>query len=48
MNTKNAKLTVIVTFLNEREEVMKTAKSIRVTAGDNVDVNLINDSSNDN
>lgn len=41
------KLTVIITFLNEGEEVVKTIKSIRQTAGENVDIILINDNSTD-
>ncbi|MCC8147244.1 MAG: glycosyltransferase, partial [Bacteroidales bacterium] len=41
------KLTVIIPFLNEKEEVGNTVKSIRETAGENVDIIVINDQSND-
>ena len=41
------KLTVIIPFLNEKEEVANTVKSIRETAGENVDIIIINDQSND-
>jgi glycosyltransferase involved in cell wall biosynthesis len=41
------KLTVIIPFLNEGEELERTVQSIRQTAGDNVDILLINDASQD-
>ncbi len=40
-----AKLTAVICFLNEREEVRRTVASIRQTAGSNVDILLINDAS---
>lgn len=39
------KLTVVIPFLNEREEVRNTVKSIRDTAGDKVEIIVINDDS---
>lgn len=45
-NTHN-KLTVIIPFLNEKEEVGNTVRSIRDTADGNVDIIVINDQSND-
>ena len=42
------KLSVIITFLNEGEEVECTVKSIRQTIGDKVEIIVINDCSNDN
>lgn len=42
------KLTVIIPFLNEGAEIEHTIKSIRDTAGDQVDILLINDNSQDN
>lgn len=42
------KLTVIIPFLNEEQEVVNTVKSIRDTAENNVDIILINDCSIDN
>lgn len=41
------RLTVIIPFLNEREEVYNTLESIRQTVGDNVYIILINDASSD-
>lgn len=41
------KLTVIIPFLNEKEEVRNTVRSIRETAGERVDIIVINDQSND-
>jgi glycosyltransferase involved in cell wall biosynthesis len=41
------KLTVIIPFLNEKEEVRNTVKSVRESAGENVDIIVINDQSND-
>lgn len=40
-------LTVIIPFLNEGEEVARTLDSIRRTAGDKVDILIINDASQD-
>ncbi|MFT4073016.1 MAG: glycosyltransferase family 2 protein [Dysgonamonadaceae bacterium] len=40
-------LTVIIPFLNEKDEIEKTLQSIRNTAGYNVDILLINDASYD-
>lgn len=45
--TRN-KLTVVMPFLNEGEEVGNTVKSIRATAGCPVDIIVINDDSDDN
>lgn len=39
------KLTVVIPFLNEREEVRNTVKSVRKTAGDKVEIIVINDNS---
>lgn len=41
------KLSVCISFLNEGEEVGKTVRSIRATAGDRVDIIAINDASTD-
>jgi glycosyltransferase involved in cell wall biosynthesis len=41
------KLTVVMPFLNEGDEVEHTVQNIRQTAGDNVDILLINDASPD-
>ncbi|MCL2652068.1 MAG: glycosyltransferase, partial [Candidatus Azobacteroides sp.] len=41
-------LTVIIPFLNEGQEIRNTLQSIRETAGDQVDILLINDASYDN
>lgn len=43
----NNKLTVIIPFLNEGEEVGNTLNSIRQTIGNNVDILIINDASTD-
>lgn len=40
-------LTVIIPFLNEKEEVGRTVRSIRETVGDSVDIIAINDQSDD-
>lgn len=40
-------MTVIITFKNEGDEVAKTCKSTRDTAGDNVDIIVLNDNSDD-
>lgn len=45
-DTKN-KLTVVMPFLNEGEEVGNTVRNIRATAGFSVDVIVINDDSDD-
>jgi len=42
------KLTCVIPFLNEGIEIFRTVKSIRDTAGDTVDIILINDASTDN
>ncbi len=42
------KLTVVIPFLNEGDEVYNTVKSIRETAGERVDIIVINDCSDDN
>lgn len=41
------KFSVLIPFLNEKEEVRKTVESVRETAGDRVDIVVVNDSSND-
>ena len=41
------RLSVIIPFLNEEEEVVETVKSVRRTAGDRVDIIVINDQSTD-
>ena len=41
------RLSVIIPFLNEGEEVVTTVRSIREHAGENVDIIVINDQSND-
>lgn len=41
------KLTVVIPFLNEGEEIINTVKSIRETAGSKVEILLINDASFD-
>ena len=46
--TSTNKLTVIMPFLNEGDEVENTLNSIRDTVGDNVDIIIINDGSTDN
>lgn len=43
----NKYFTVIVTFLNEGDEVGLTCKSVRETCGDKVDIIVINDNSDD-
>lgn len=45
--TSNKKLTIIIPFLNEGEEVECTLNSIRKTAGDKVEILIINDASTD-
>jgi len=39
------KLTIVIPFLNEREEVKNTVESIRSTAGNSVDIIVVNDNS---
>ena len=46
MSNSNNKLSVVMSFLNEREEVGNTVRSIRETAGDTVDIVVVNDVSN--
>ena len=46
-HTTAKKLTVIIPFLNEGKEVARTVESIRHTAGDTVEIMVINDQSND-
>lgn len=41
------KFSVLIPFLNEKEEVGKTVKSVRDTAGDKVDIVVVNDCSQD-
>ena len=41
------KFSVLISFLNEKEEVGKTIKSVRDTAGDRVDIIVLNDASDD-
>lgn len=41
------KLSVVMSFLNEKEEVGRTIQSIRETAGNNVDIVVVNDASDD-
>lgn len=43
----NKYFTVIITFLNEGDEVGLTCKSVRETCGDKVDIIVINDNSDD-
>lgn len=40
-------LTVVIPFLNEQDEVKNTVRSIRNTAGKNVDIIVVNDDSDD-
>lgn len=42
---REGKLSVVMTFKNEYDEVAKTCKSIRDTAGDKVDIIVLNDDS---
>lgn len=42
-----AKLTVLIPFMNEREEVAATVKDVRRTAGGGVDIVVLNDCSTD-
>jgi glycosyltransferase involved in cell wall biosynthesis len=44
----NKNLSVIIPFLNEGENLIKTLENIQLTAGDAVNIILINDGSNDN
>lgn len=41
------KFSVLIPFRNEKEEVGRTVKSVRETAGDKVDIIVVNDSSYD-
>lgn len=45
MNTSDKKLSVLIPFKNERDEVARTCKSVRDTAGDRVDIIVLNDDS---
>lgn len=47
-STNGNKLTVVIPFLNEKEEVVNTLHSIRSTVGDNVEIIVINDNSDNN
>jgi len=47
-NVKEKLLTVIIPFLNEGNEVENTLQSVRDTAGDSIDILIINDCSTDN
>lgn len=47
-NKSMNKLTIIIPFLNEGDEIEKTLKSIRETSRTNVDIIIINDCSTDN
>jgi glycosyltransferase involved in cell wall biosynthesis len=42
------KLSVLIPFLNERDEIYNTVSNIRETSGDEVDIVLLNDASDDN
>lgn len=44
---RSNKMTVIIPFLNEREEVVNTLKSIRDNVGNNVEIIIIDDCSDD-
>lgn len=44
---RGRKLTVIIPFLNEGEEIVETVRSVRATAGDAVEIFTINDQSVD-
>lgn len=44
---RGRRLTVIIPFLNEGEEVANTVRSVRETAGDRVEIIVINDQSTD-
>ncbi|MDR0573594.1 MAG: glycosyltransferase [Tannerella sp.] len=48
MIISNKKLTVIITFLNEKEDVKNTIESILEFSDDNVEIIVINDASDDN
>ena len=43
----NVKLSVLIPFLNEREEVITTVREVRRTVGYNVEIVVVNDSSCD-
>lgn len=47
MNDNESRLTVIIPFLNEADEVRNTVANLRETAAGPVDILLINDASND-
>ena len=46
-NVFTNQLTVIIPFLNEGDEVVRTVMSVRETAGNSVDIITINDCSTD-
>ena len=45
MNKTSKKLSAVMSFLNERDEVANTVRSIRETADDTVDIVVVNDAS---
>lgn len=45
---RRPELTVVITFKNEADMLRDTLENIRATAGDDVDIHLINDASDDN
>lgn len=47
MQDKRKRFSVLISFLNEGAEVVKTVKSVRDTAGDAVDIIVLNDASTD-
>ena len=47
MSSSNKKISVCISFRNEGDEVAKTCEDIRKSAGDKVDIILLNDASND-
>lgn len=48
ISASKKKLTVVIPFLNEGEEVVNTVRSIRETVRDAVEIIVVNDCSNDN
>ena len=46
-NSKDNQLTVLIPFINEGEEVAATVRDVRRTAGDSVDILVVNDRSTD-
>lgn len=47
LSTSRNMLTVVIPFLNEGDEIENTVRSVRETAGDNVDIIVVNDNSDD-